>query len=46
MIFWKIRLPPSGNVNDDGAHIYKKYANLDGKNRTYRPRWRQVVQWN
>ena len=28
-------LPSSGNVNDYVAHIYRKYADLYGNNKTY-----------
>ena len=35
--FREMILPSSGNVNDDVAHIQRKYAELDGNNRTSRP---------
>ena len=33
--FREILLPSSGNVNDYVAHIYRKYADLYGKDKTY-----------
>ena len=33
--FREILLPSLGNVNDYVAHIQRKYADLDGNNKTY-----------
>ena len=34
----------SGNADDYMVHVYSKYADLYGNNRTCRPAWKEVVQ--
>lgn len=38
-MFWEIRPLSSGNLNDYFARIYRKYRDLEGNLRTYRPEW-------
>ena len=43
--FQKMLIPPSGYVNDYVEYILRKYAHLDGNNRTCKPWWEEVVQF-
>lgn len=36
-------LPSLGNINYNVAYIFRKYADLDGNNRTYRLGWEEIA---
>ena len=44
MLHFESTFSSSGNVNDCVAHVYSKYVDLDGHNRTCGPGWEENAQ--